>query len=66
MPRTQNVLAAQWSPNGGALGTFDLTEPESYPFGENVFSLAVQEERLPKDVFKKLSISRWLTRSRRR
>jgi glutamine synthetase len=53
--RQHNVMAAQWSPNGGALGTFDLTEPESYPFGENVFSLAVQEERLPKDVFKKLS-----------
>src|ERR1044072_2950075 len=53
--RQHNVMAAQWRPNGGALGTFDLTEPESYPFGENVFSLAVQEERLPKYVFKKRS-----------
>jgi len=53
--RQHNVTAARWSPNGGALGTFDLTEETSYPFGENVFSLSVQEERLPKDVFKKLS-----------
>ena len=28
--------------------------PASYPFGENVFTLAVQKERLPKDVFKQL------------
>ncbi len=38
--RQQNVTAAQWSPNGGALGPVDLTQPSSYPFGENVFSLA--------------------------
>jgi glutamine synthetase len=56
MPRTrqQNVTAAQWSTNGAALGAPDLTEPGSYPFGENVFNLAVQKERLPKDVFKQL------------
>ena len=56
MPRTrqQNVTAAQWTANGAALGAPDLTEPGSYPFGENVFSLAVQKERLPKDVFKQL------------
>ncbi|HEX8123874.1 MAG TPA: glutamine synthetase III [Solirubrobacteraceae bacterium] len=53
--RQHNVTAAQWSPNGAALGTADLTEPESYPFGENVFSLAVQKDKLPKDVFKQLS-----------
>ncbi|HEY6781292.1 MAG TPA: glutamine synthetase III, partial [Thermoleophilaceae bacterium] len=53
--RQQNVTAAQWSPNGGALGAIDLTQPSSYPFGENVFSLSVQRQRLPKDVFKKLS-----------
>ncbi|MGZ6640487.1 MAG: glutamine synthetase III family protein [Solirubrobacteraceae bacterium] len=52
--RQQNVTAAQWSANGGALGAPDLTEPGSYPFGENVFSPAVQKERLPKDVFKQL------------
>jgi len=52
--RQQNVTAAQWSANGAALGTPDLTEPGSYPFGENVFSLSVQRERLPKDVFRAL------------
>ena len=52
--RQQNVAAAQWSPNGGALGTVDLTQPKNYPFGEDVFSLAVQRQRLPKDVYKRL------------
>ena len=52
--RQQNVTAAQWTANGAALGAPDLTEPGSYPFGENVFNLAVQKERLPKDVFKQL------------
>ena len=32
--RQQNVTAAQWTANGGALGAPDLTEPGSYPFGE--------------------------------
>jgi glutamine synthetase len=52
--RQQNVTAAQWSANGAALGAPDLTEPGSYPFGANVFSVAVQKDRLPKDVFKAL------------
>ncbi len=52
--RQQNVTAAQWSANGGALGAPDLTEPASYPFAEDVFSLAVQRQRLPKDVFRQL------------
>ncbi len=52
--RQQNVTAAQWSPNGGALGSVDLSQPGNNPFGENVFSVAVQRERLPKDVFKRL------------
>src|SRR6201989_2849098 len=52
--RQQNVTAAQWSANGAALGAPDLTEPGSYPFGANVFSVAVQKERLPKEVFKQL------------
>jgi len=52
--RQQNVTAAQWSTNGAALGAPDLTEPGSYPFGDNVFSLAVQKSRLPKEVFKQL------------
>ena len=52
--RQQNVTAAQWSSNGGALGAEDLTIPENNPFGQNVFSVAVQRDRLPKDVFEKL------------
>jgi glutamine synthetase len=56
MPRTrqQNVLAAQWTPNGGALGAPDLTIPDNQVFGSNVFSSAVQRQRLPRDVFRRL------------
>src|SRR5260221_7394474 len=52
--RQQNVTAAQWSSNGEALGALDLTLPENDPFGANVFSVGVQRERLPADVFEKL------------
>jgi glutamine synthetase len=52
--RQQNVLAAQWTPNGGALGAPDLTLPDNQLFGANVFSTAVQRQRLPKDVFRRL------------
>jgi glutamine synthetase len=52
--RQQNVTAAQWSANGGALGAIDLTQPENEAFGANVFSVSVQRERLPGDVFDKL------------
>ncbi len=52
--RQQNVTAAQWSSNGEALGAVDLTQPENDAFGANVFSIAVQRERLPGDVFEKL------------
>jgi glutamine synthetase len=52
--RQQNVLAAQWTPNGGALGAPDLTIPDNQVFGANVFSTAVQRQRLPKDVFRRL------------
>ncbi len=52
--RQENVAAAQWSPNGGALGTVDLSQTKNYPFGEDVFSPAVQRQRLPKDVYKRL------------
>src|SRR5512142_289756 len=52
--RQQNVLAAQWTPNGGALGAPDLTVPDNQIFGSNVFSSAVQRQRLPKDVFRRL------------
>jgi len=49
--RQQNVTAAQWSSNGEALGTLDLTQPENEVFGANVFNVAVQRERLPGKVF---------------
>jgi glutamine synthetase len=52
--RTPNVTAAQWSVNGGALGAVDLTQPGANVFGANVFSEAVQRQRLPKDIFKRL------------
>jgi glutamine synthetase len=52
--RQQNVLAAQWTPNGGALGAPDLTIPDNQVFGANVFSPAVQRQRLPTDVFNRL------------
>jgi glutamine synthetase len=52
--RQQNVLAAQWTPNGGALGAADLTVPDNQVFGLDVFSPTVQRQRLPKDVFRRL------------
>ncbi len=52
--RQQNITAAQWTPNGGALGTQDLTLPGSSPFGVNVFSPTVQRQRLPKSVLQRL------------
>ncbi len=52
--RQQNVLAAQWTPNGGALGAPDLTVADNQIFGANVFSPAVQRQRLPRDVFRRL------------
>src|SRR5437588_10246649 len=52
--RQQNVLAAQWAPNGGALGAPDLTVSDNQIFGSNVFSPAVQRQRLPRDVFRRL------------
>src|SRR5580692_12767107 len=53
--RQQNVMAAQWTPNGGSLGAPDLTSPDNQVFGENVFSPAIQRQRLPKDVYRTLS-----------
>src|SRR5215216_1120068 len=54
MPRTRmtNVSAAQWSPNGGAMGQSDLTQAGAYGFGANVFSTAVQRQRLSPIAFK--------------
>ncbi len=52
--RSRNIGAAQWSPNGGSLGQMDLTQPGGQLYGANVFSAAVQRQRLPKAVFKAL------------
>src|SRR6201999_3492254 len=52
--RQQNVTAAQWSVNGGALGAPDLTVPGANVFGANVFTVDEQRARLPKHVFKQL------------
>src|SRR6476620_1800187 len=52
--RQQNVLAAQWAPNGGVLGAPDLTLADNQIFGYNVFTPAVQRQRMPKDVFRRL------------
>jgi glutamine synthetase len=57
MPRIRqdNVIAAQWSTDGAGLGSPDLTVAGNQVFGANVFSTAVQRQRLPKHVFKALS-----------
>jgi glutamine synthetase len=52
--RSHNVTAAQWSANGEALGTLDLTVAANQVFGSNVFSPAVQRQRLPKSVYERL------------
>ncbi len=52
--RQKNVHAAKWSANGEALGAVDLTEEKNNPFGANVFSPAVQKDRLSKDTYRKL------------
>lgn len=53
--RQTNVSAAQWSVDGHAMGAVDLTNTDNQIFGANVFSPIVQRQRLPKDVYKKLS-----------
>src|SRR5260370_9162816 len=52
--RQQNVIGAQWTPNGGSMGTLDLTSPDNQVFAANVFSPAIQRQRPPKDVFRRL------------
>ncbi|MGI8511782.1 MAG: glutamine synthetase III, partial [Solirubrobacteraceae bacterium] len=52
--RQQNVLAAQWSPNGDSFGSPDLTLAANQIFGANVFSPAVQRQRLPGTVYQQL------------
>jgi len=52
--RKPNLTAGSWSSNGGAIVTGDLTDATNHPFGANVFSPAVQQERLSKDTYKRL------------
>jgi glutamine synthetase len=52
--RPPNVNAAQWTANGEALGTVDLTARANQIYGANVFSPAEQRARMPKDVYKRL------------
>jgi len=52
--RQPNVNAAQWSANGSAIGAPDLTSPDAQIFGANVFSPAVQKERLSGEAYAKL------------
>ena len=54
--RHANVNAAQWSSVGGD-GTVDLSKLAANVYGENVFSTAVQRQRLPKEVYRKLEAS---------
>ena len=53
--RQKNVSAAQWSVDGNAMGAVDLTNIDNQIYGANVFSPIVQRQRLPKDIFKRLS-----------
>jgi glutamine synthetase len=50
----RNLAAAQWSPNGGQLGSPDLTAPANQIFGLNVFGPAAQRTHLPKSVYARL------------
>ncbi len=52
--RQQNVTAAQWTANGDALGRSDLTVAANNVFGENVFGVVTQRQRLPREVFRRL------------
>jgi glutamine synthetase len=53
--RQSNVFATKWDSNGFEIGAPDLTASDNQIFGENVFSPAIQRQRLPKDVYKRLS-----------
>ncbi|MBA2240491.1 MAG: glutamine synthetase III [Solirubrobacterales bacterium] len=52
--RQENVSATKWDSNGSELGSADLREHSSHPFGANVFSPAVQQERLSSETYSKL------------
>ena len=54
--RKHNLTAAStWTANGGAVEMTDLREAGSLPFGENVFSPAVQKERLSSETYERLN-----------
>ncbi|MDO9408720.1 glutamine synthetase III [Patulibacter sp.] len=53
-PRQRNVSAARWNADDVAFGLDDLTRPQNQVFGIDSFSPAVQRQRLPKDVYKRL------------
>jgi glutamine synthetase len=50
----RNLAAAQWSPNGGTLGSLDLNAPSNQIFGQNVFGPAAQRQQLPKSLYDRL------------
>src|SRR3954464_13638126 len=53
----RNLAAAQWSPNGGQLGSPDLTVPSNQVYGLNVFGQAAQRAHLPKSVYARLTLT---------
>ena len=53
--RKHNLTAASWSANGGSIETGDLRDAANHPFGANVFSPAVQKERLAAETFDRLN-----------
>ena len=53
----RNLAAAQWSPNGGSLGSIDLTVPSNQIFGQNVFGPAAQQQHLPRSVYRRLQLT---------
>ena len=50
----RNLAAAQWSSNGGSLGSLDLTDASNQIFGQNVFGPVAQREHLPRSTFARL------------
>jgi glutamine synthetase len=53
--RRHNLTAASWSANGRSIETGDLRDAENHPYGANVFSPAVQRERLSEETFNRLN-----------
>ena len=53
--RKHNLTAASWSANGSSVETADLRDAANHPYGANVFSVAVQKERLSPGTFERLS-----------